>query len=672
MNAIGKNKLGYVLTYKRFLGEYSRKIQKNYNITLDKAKIKAILECRPILRKENEGNIKIEQYKRLFKRVKIKVNKDEKFSYFIDEGIIIENANTVIDNLTPDYAYFVDNSIQQMRKKNQISSNEIANQNLILIDIIQKYIKRILRKVKKSKDIQLEKKETIIYTLERMLTDEAKNLKDALQRILFCNQILWQTGHKLIGLGRLDKILERFPVEDDSYEDIKSFLRILHKDYRFKSSEMLGDTGQVIVLGGLEADGSYYVNEYTYLFLKANIELHFPDPKIYLRVADETPEDLLCLAIESIASGLGGPLLSNDNRVIPALLQFGYKENAYNYAVSACWEPLIPGMSLEQNNLCALDFGKCIYNTIQDSRFVLCDSFIQIMQLFMECIDNELDMLIEKMDKIQWEPDPILTLLTNGCLEKDRDISVGGAYYNNYGMLSVGISTAVNSLINIDKFAFECAELTLGQIVEMLMLNYSEHFAFRERLIKNERLFGKDDKKVIEITSAIQEHVEAYLSKYSNMFGGKVKFGLSSPSYISLASIVPATFDGRYSGAPYATHISCFGNVTPIEIVQFASKLNYNGIRANGNVVDIVLPSVLINDKQKKLLSFIKGSIKQGVYQMQFNVLSYKQLLEAKENPEKYPGLIVRVWGFSAYFVDLPEEYQNHLIERAKMQEGVI
>lgn len=661
----------YILTYKRFLGEYSRTLQKNSNISLGKARIKAILECRPILRKENESNIKIEQYKRLFKKVKIEVNTDERFFYFIDEGIVIENKNTVIENLTPNYEYFVDNSIEQIRKKNQMLSNEIANQNLMLIDMIQKYIKRVSDKIKKSKNMPSEKKDTIIRTLERMLTDEANDLKDALQRILFCNQILWQTGHKLIGLGRLDKILERFPIEDDCYEDIKSFLRILHKDYRFKSSEMLGDTGQVIVLGGLEADGSYYVNEYTYLFLRANIELHFPDPKIYLRVADETPEDLLNLAVESIASGLGGPLLSNDNRVIPALLQFGYKEDVYNYAVSACWEPLIPGVSLEQNNLCALDFGKCIYYTIQDPRFVLCDSFVQTMQLFRECIDNELQILIEKIDKIQWEPDPILTLITRNCLEKNRDISAGGAYYNNYGMLSVGISTAVNSLLNIEKFVFERAELTLRQIVEMVMQNYSEHLVFRERLIKNERLFGKDDKKVIEITSSIQGHVEAYLSKYSNRFAGKVKFGLSSPSYISLAAIVPATFDGRYSGEPYATHISCSGNVSPIEIVQFASKLDYNGIRANGNVIDIMLPSVLINNKQQKLLSFIKGSIKQGFYQMQFNVLSYKQLLDAKENPERYPGLIVRVWGFSAYFADLPEEYQNHLIERAKMQEGV-
>ena len=105
--------------------------------------------------------------------------------------------------------------------------------------------------------------------------------------------------------------------------------------------------------------------------------------------------------------------------------------------------------------------------------------------------------------------------------------------------------------------------------------------------------------------------------------------------------------------------------------MNFESKLIFTGTSCNANVIDVMIQSTLMKDNIDKFVSFVKGGIKEGIFQLQMNVLSYAQLVDAKAYPEKYPNLVVRVWGFSAYFNDLPEEYKDNLIRRAKEMEQV-
>jgi len=117
-------------------------------------------------------------------------------------------------------------------------------------------------------------------------------------------------------------------------------------------------------------------------------------------------------------------------------------------------------------------------------------------------------------------------------------------------------------------------------------------------------------------------------------------------------------------------HISCKKAVGYTELISFASQLKYTGIAFNGNVVDFMLTPSFIENNFEKFLTFLKLAIKKGFFQMQMNVVSSSTLIKAKENPELYKNLIVRVWGFSAYFNELPEEYKDYLIERAKISEN--
>ncbi|CDB88736.1 pyruvate-formate lyase [Clostridium sp. CAG:253] len=547
------------------------------------------------------------------------------FWYSLDNSIIVEhNGTRVVDNMPVDYSYIMDN----------------FNPDSEVGKLVTGYVER-------AND-------------PRINLCKPTNLKEALQSILFWNSLLWQTGHSLVGLGRLDKVLAKYKLDTDSENLITSFLLTLHKEYTYKSSCLKGDTGQIILLGGLEEDGSYYSNEYTYLFIKCLKKINLPDPKILVRCSANMPKDLLELSVDCASTGIGSPLFSNDDVIVPHLLDFGYdRTDAYNYGVSACWEPLSIGNSLEQNNLDNIEFGKCINETILDEKFVNCTSFEEVLTLYKNKLHHNCSEIKTRLEAYEWTYDPLQSCM----MGLEEDLSMGGAKYNNYGILSIGMSSAIDSLLNIKKYVFESAKFTLKEIQGLISNDNVSEFGL------NTNGFGTESNEAIELTNRIIRMAEDELKTYRNKFGGKVKFGLSSPSYILGAENVGATLDGRKFGEPFRTHISCDSNSSITQIMNFESKLEFSGISCNANVLDVMVQSTLIKDNMDKFVSYLMGGIKQGMFQLQMNVLSYQQLVDAKAHPEKYPNLIVRVWGFSAYFNDLPEEYKDNLIRRAKEME---
>ena len=184
--------------------------------------------------------------------------------------------------------------------------------------------------------------------------------------------------------------------------------------------------------------------------------------------------------------------------------------------------------------------------------------------------------------------------------------------------------------------------------------------------------FGMDDEEIVSLTNEIINYLEDCLKDYTNKFGGKIKFGLSAPSYISAGEEISASFDGRKAGEPFSTHISSDSVKSYTELMRFASKIDFGGAKFNGNVVDFMASPSFIENNFDKFADFLEISAKLGYFQMQMNVVSSKTLIEAKENPEAHPNLIVRVWGFSAYFNDLPESYKDVLIQRALKNESKV
>ena len=636
------------------------------------------------------------QIKNLFRKVDIHIPKSG-FIFFLDEFKNLSEDGHIIDNISIDYSKVLKTSVYEYNEfyfhpkagrgfARDLSSDFIKNQ-LDALDGIELLIYRIIKKLRNSNHTDRAK---FARYFENMIDKPAEHFEEALQRILFYNQLLWQTGHGLNGLGRLDKILEDYYFDDlnsgfitqeEVYDLIKSFLKTLHTYYWYKSAALMGDTGQVIILGGKYDDeyGEYYFyNDLTYMFIQAIKDLQLPDPKVLLRVSEETPRDLIELSLETINTGIGSPLFSNDEVVIDKMIEFGYdKEDANNYVVSACWEPSAVGKGFEQNNINFISFLKPLNEFFDGETEQFLDNILSFDELFNSYkyyLKKDADELIAFLDDIEWNNDPMLSLFIDDCNDRNMDISQGGAKYNHYGITTVGLANTVNSLYALKKLVFEERKYSLNELNKIRKNNFKKdkHQSVLNDLKNVKPRFGMGDDEILDISQEIVQFLEDCFKDYTNKFGGKIKFGLSAPSYISAGEEISASFDGRKAGEPLSTHISLDTNKDFTEVLRFASKLDYGGAKFNGNVVDLMLSPNFIKNHSDKFTDFIYSSIKLGFFQMQMNVVDSKTLIEAKENPESHPNLIVRVWGFSAYFNDLPEEYQDLLISRALKNEGKI
>ena len=602
------------------------------------------------------------EYCRLINNVKLCVSKSDYFFYSIDPFIKKTRKNQILDNYSIDYSWVINSNILENLKN--IANKEKYNS---IVQELEKYIERI-----KNDGLIREKNYNEIKSL---FFRPAEHFSEAIQRILFVNQWLWQTGHKNNGFGHLDWILydlyrsdieSGYITKEDAKRYLGDFFIILHDKCWFKSAMLLGDTGQIIILGGKAGDGTYHCNELTYLFIEVSMELKLPDPKVLLRVSKNMPDDLLSLAVECIATGIGAPFLSNDDKVIPALIQYGYDaEDAYNYATSACWEPLIIGKSCDQNNIQTINFCKPFFDYIESDEFEKCKCIKDVKNGYQVYLADYIKKLLSLLDEKIFEEDPVLTLFSPEVLKSGKDIVRGGAKYSNLGLTSVGLSTVVNSILNIDQFVYKDGRYSLHELNEIRKQNFEGNEELRKELDERIRAFGKDDEEVISLTNELLRFVSSEFHGHHTKLGGQYKFGLSSPNYIVDARNIGATFDGRKSGIPFGTHISGKNGLSPTELISFASQLDYNDNRINGNVVDFILTPGFVQENLNKVVALIKGGIKQGFYQLQINVVESKTLIEAQKHPNKFPNLIVRVWGFSAYFKDLPKEYQDNLINRA-------
>ena len=614
--------------------------------------------------------------KELLSRVDISFDVNSRFVYFIDTKKTIAVPGNILSNFTLDYDKIVHGSFMDLATKAQ-GTDEYGMEAKLVIDGINILVKRIIDAIPLSQ-LSEELKEKHTEYFERILFAKAEHFEEALQRILFFNQIMWQTRHRLNGLGRLDKMLADLYqkdidtdilTEEKACELVYDFLNQLSKYASYKSDALEGDIGQIIILGGNQPNGKYFCNGLTEIFLKEQANLKKPDPKTFLRVGKNMPDSLLKLAVSCLTAKTGSPLFSNDEVVIPVLKGFGMpNEDAYSYCVSACWEPYIVGKSLDQNNIMVFDYFKALDAVLNNG--LEYRSIEELVESYIKENGKCFKEFLQSVDEMKWAKDPLVSIFMDGCAEKRKDVSEGAAKYNNYGITTVALSNVVDSLFNIKKLVFKDKKYSLAEMNKARVENFDSAPEMFIEVTSLKKSYGHDIAEVEALVNRITSSIASIAKSYHNALGGTVKFGLSSPGYNILSKRMSADFSGRKNGKPYNTHISCT-DAGYTEIVGFAGKLEYSDQRFNGNVIDFFMTESLIDENTGKFVLFMKGAIASGFFQMQMNLIDSKTLIDAKAHPEKYKGLIVRVWGFSAYFNELPESYKDLLIERALAAEKV-
>lgn len=611
------------------------------------------------------------------KNIRVQIS-ESRFVYFIDTNYVMDTTKGYrYENLTPAYDKILHTGLNGLKyPQEQVSNGFCQSYNKILENLIL-LADRIIAELEPYGS-QMEQQRR---WFERLKDEPAEGFAEAIQRMLFVNQIFWQTDHRLTGLGAWDYYLDQYYQDElakgslnrtEALEILKDLYRILHENYDYKSNMLKGDTGQIFVLGRSDKEGNYIYNDLTYLFIEAMREVQQSEPKCLLRVNKNTPRDLIETALESIATGIGAPLLANDDVVIPELIRFGIKEqDAYEYGTSACWEPLISGKSSSLNNMTVLNYLKALDNLLKRECLEDIKAFEDLIEKYLIYLQRNLRAVKRVLACHRFQYNPLLSVFTEDCYEKKMDVSCGGARYHHVGITSVAMGNLVDTLFHIKEYVFDRQIYSLYDIKRILIQNFEENESLRNELKGKASRYGTDEEEVLNLVNRITACVSDEIEGYRSYLGGKMKVGLSGSAYMDAARSFGASFDGRKAGEPFTVHISNEDNDGFTEIVGFASQLEYGAGRFNGNVVDFMVSPDFIHNNWDKFVDFLLGCIRKGFFEMQMNVVSSKTLLEAREHPEKFPNLIVRVWGFSAYFKDLPEEYKDVLIERALKNEGL-
>jgi len=506
--------------------------------------------------------------------------------------------------------------------------------------------------------------------------------------------------------GRLDQYLYPFYINDLKEGRIteKEALTIIeHLWLKFNEIVLLREAEEAkyfagfpigfnVALGGQNENGDDATNDLSYICLEASANLRMPQPNLSIRLHHRTPDNFLRAVSRVISLGFGMPQLFNDEIIIPALLNRGIEpKDARNYAIIGCVELGIPGRSLGLSDAALFNLPRLLelvinseenrsggkeimglkregrpldsYENLEEDLDELMQDFIRRMVLGCNVVDQAHARLM---------PTPFLSSVIEDCMEKGVDVSEGGAKYNFTGPQGVGIANLADSLIAIKEFVYQKRQITLKELRQILSQNFEGRESIRQRLLNYSPKFGNDSREVDEVARKWARRYCKLVAEYRNPRGGSYQPGLYTVSaHVPLGLAVGATPDGRLAKEPLAD-----GGISPVRgrdrkgptaVLKSVSKIDQL-LASNGTLLNLKFhPTVFDGDDSfEKFSQFLRGFVRLRVMHVQFNVVSADTLREAKRNPEAFRGLVVRVAGYSAYFVELNESLQDDIIARTE------
>jgi len=585
-------------------------------------------------------------------------------------------------NICPDYATIIKEGLEKQRSKILVhlengddnQSKVFYNSLLRVIEGIGHFSDKYLVEAKKTANHEL------IKILEKIPRNGAGNFHEALQFFRLIHFSLWTAGNYHNTIGRFDQYIFPYLKKDlelgnldyeSAFELLEEFFISFNKDSDLYPGIQQGDNGQSMILGGIDKKGNDSFNLLSEMCLKASRELKLIDPKINLRVHKDTEMKVFKLGTSLTREGLGFPQYSNDQVVIPGLVDLGYElEDARDYTVAACWEFIIPGSGMDIPNIEALSFVKVVDRAVH-CHLKRATSFQEFMGFVEKEINEECEVLIRRVDNVWMIPAPLISLLMDDCLDQGRDISLGNKY-NNYGIHGTGLATAADSLAVIKKYIFEEGSLRPDELITCLDANFQGYEEYYTKFKYRTPQMGNDDNYVDEIGVFLLDKFRLALKGKKNKRGGSFRAGTGSAMYyLRHAAEIGASPSGRLQGEPFEANYSPSLSTKvrgPVSVIKSFSKPDLrktiNGGPLTIELHDSVFSSV---ESSEKVAMLVKSFMDMGGHQLQLNAVNRDQLIAAQKEPDKYRNLIVRVWGWSAYFIELDKEYQDHIIKRTEM-----
>jgi choline trimethylamine-lyase len=549
--------------------------------------------------------------------------------------------------------------------------------------------------------------ERIAEVCDWVPSNPARTLHEAIQSCFFINLISKQILFHGQGWGaRMDVLLNPYYQRDKAAGKIAReeaqqlfeclILKLLERGHLASPNIAGGGPGNSdwidYTIGGVDGNGRDVTNEFSYIILDAAKRAHVPEPTVALRYSPKTPDELLMKAIEVLRTGIGYPAFFNDAAIVPWLIGLGVPiGEAREYGIVSCVNAEVPGRNMRPIYPHAGQFNllKCLELVLYQGKdkpvFTglqlgpqtpdptsfrgggeLMDAYLAQVRFFV----GKLATIIKISQSLaqQYMQRPFASALMQRCIEQGKDATALGENLFT-SVLVMGATNVANSMAAIKKFVFDEKIVTMEELIEACRTNFDGREALRQRLMKDGPKFGNDDDGVDEIAREVHTRSNEEFMKCKDLHGFPlIMSGSIAGGYYGLSRACGATPDGRMD------HDS-----TADAVVSPAAGTDRKGPTATLKSVSKITPTYnhLLNQKflpqllegehnQRKFVQYLRAWGDLGIHHIQFNIVRRETLIEAQKDPRRYPDLIVRVAGYSAYFNDLPKGVQDDIILRTE------
>ncbi|EME8416035.1 TPA: formate C-acetyltransferase [Klebsiella oxytoca] len=605
-----------------------------------------------------------------------------------------------------DYPRLLENGLAALVKeikavRQQHPQNSFYQAVLILLEASQRHILRYAALADEMAadcaDEQRRKElETIANISRHNAVHRPEDFWQACQLFWYMNIILqYESNASSISLGRFDQYMLPYYQASLNRGQDPQFLQELLESLWVKCNDIVllrstssaryfagFPTGYTALLGGLTETGRSAVNILSFLSLDAYQNVRLPQPNLGVRVNELIDRPFLRKTAETIRLGTGIPQIFNDEVVIPAFLNRGVSlEDARDYSVVGCVELSIPGRTYGLHDIAMFNLLKVMEIVMLENESNPDITWDGLINQIRDKIRYYIKLMVEgsnicDIGHRDWAPVPLLSSFIEDCVQHGQDITAGGARYNFSGVQGIGIANLSDSLHALKGMVFEQKRLSFAELIAVLKANFQtpEGEKIRARLINRFEKYGNDIDEVDNISADLLRFYCKEVEQYQNPRGGQFTPGSYTVSaHVPLGSVVGATPDGRLAGEQLAD-----GGLSPMlgqdvqgptAVLKSVSKLD-NFLLSNGTLLNVKFtPATLAGDSGlNKLADFLQAFTRLRLQHIQFNVVNADTLREAQQRPQDFAGLVVRVAGYSAFFVELSQEIQDDIIRRTAHQ----
>ncbi len=445
----------------------------------------------------------------------------------------------------------------------------------------------------------------------------------------------------------------------------------------------------LINLGGIDEEGEDAVNELTFLILDVIEEMRLLQPGSMVQISRKNPDEYLKRALRIIRTGYGQPSIFNTEAMVREMTRMGKSVvDARNGGASGCVET---GAFGKESNILTGYFNipKVLEITMHDgidprtgkrlgpetgelSSFGTFDEFYEAFETQLRhFIDIKIhgNKIIERL----WSkllPAPFLSLLINDCIKTGKDYNSGGARYNTSYIQGVGLGTITDCLSAIKWQVFDRKTIGLDELVAVLDADFEGREDLRNRLLDETPKYGNDEDYTDMLAVRVFESYFGAIDGRPNTKGGHFRINLlPTTCHVYFGSVIGALPDGRKAGEPLSEGISPVQGADrkgPTAVLRSASRIDH--LRTGGTLLNQKFTPGVLEDEEgiTKVAHLVRSYFRMDGHHIQFNVVNAETLRRAQKAPEKYRDLIVRVAGYSDYFVNLGLDLQIEIIKRTE------